>query len=112
MVNSPFLQFAPWLAYDLAYLPGTNNTVPMIRVSLTPMIGICPDVLDIHVNNRVAVDVQMGIMSALLFYDIIYTDYVDGIEADKPGAAPGYPGTPGIKPETKHVIGLALNFMF
>jgi hypothetical protein len=100
-VNSPFLQFAPWLAYDLAYLPYTNNTVPMVRVSLTPMIGICPDVLDIHVNNRVAVDVQMGIMSALLFYDIIYTDYKDSIE-----------DALSLKPETKHVIGLALNFMF
>jgi hypothetical protein len=112
IVNSPFLQFAPYLAYDFAYLPGTNNTVPMMRLSLTPMIGICQDVLDIYVNTRVALDVQMGICSALLFYEIIYTDYVDAIESDKPGAAPGYPATPGIKPETNHTIGLALNFMF
>jgi hypothetical protein len=112
IVNSPFLQFAPYLAYDLAYLPGTNNTVPMMRLSLTPMVGICQDVLDIYVNTRAALDVQMGICSALLFYEIAYMDYVDAIESDKPGAAPGYPATPGIKPSTKHTIGLALNFMF
>ena len=112
IVNTPFLQFAPWLAYDLAYLPGTNNTVPMMRLSLTPMFGICKDVLDIYVNARAVLDVQMGICSAQLFYEMVYTDYVDAIESDKPGAAPGYPATPGIKPSTKHTIGLALNFMF
>jgi hypothetical protein len=112
MINSPFLQFAPYLAYDLAYLPGTNNTVPMMRLSLTPFIGICKDVLDIYVNARAALDVQFGIFSALFFYEMNFTDYVDAIQSDKPGAAPGYPPTPGIKPETKHTIGLALNFMF
>jgi hypothetical protein len=112
MQNSPFLQFAPYLAYVFSYLPGTNETLPLMQVSLTPLIGACPDVLDIYVSSRLAFDISMGIFSAKLFYDLTYTDYVAAIQDDKPGAAPGYPGTPGIKPETKHVIGLALNFMF
>jgi hypothetical protein len=110
MTNSPLLQFAPYLAYSFAYLPGT--TLPMLQVTLTPLIGVCPDVLDMYVDAKAGISLSMGIFSAELFYAITYTDYVDAIEADKPGAAPGYPATPGIKPETKHTIGLAMNFMF
>ncbi|MDR1220388.1 MAG: hypothetical protein LBK73_12375 [Treponema sp.] len=96
-VNAPFLQFAPWLAYDLAYLPGTNNTVPMIQLSLTPFIGISPGVLDMYVYARGAVNIQMGIASALFFYDFTYEKYVESAN---------------IEPATKHVIGCALNIMF
>jgi hypothetical protein len=114
MVNAPFLQFAPSLAYNFAYLPGTNNS--LLQVSVTPFFGICPDVLDMYFYNRVSVDVGMGIWSLKLFYDITYEKYVDVIEKGVPGQAiPGYGtvgGTPGIKPATKHVVGLAFNIMF
>ncbi|GHU70775.1 hypothetical protein FACS189450_05750 [Spirochaetia bacterium] len=108
MTNSPFLQFAPHLAYNLIYLPGTNGTLPLLQAYLTPFIGVCPDVLDIYVDVKAGVTMMMGIFSAELFYDIAFTDFVDAIEKDKPGS----PGTPGIKPETRHTIGLALSLMF
>jgi hypothetical protein len=107
IVNSPFFMFAPYLAYDFAYLPGTNNIVPMMRLSVTPFYGICNDVLDTYIQARVAFDMQFGVFSALLFYDVTYTKFVDAIE----NVSVNYGGG-GIKPETKHVIGLALNFMF
>jgi hypothetical protein len=107
MENSPFLQFGPWFTYDFAYIPGTK--VPLLQATLTGLYGISPDVLDAYVYARASLNWQMGVFSALLFYDITYTDFVDKIE-NVP--ATQYTAAGGIKAETKHVIGLALNFMF
>jgi hypothetical protein len=95
-VNSPFLQFAPWISYDFAYLPGTN-AVPMAQVSAYCFFGISPDILDSYVNGRLSLDLLLGVFSAKIFYDITYTDFVDAA---------------AIKPETKHLAGLALDFKF
>jgi hypothetical protein len=107
MENSPFLQFGPQFTYDFAYLPGTQ--VAMLQATLTGLYGVSPDVLDTYVYVRAALNMQMGVFSALFFYDITFTDFVDKIE-NVP--ATQYTAAGGIKPETKHVIGLALNFMF
>jgi hypothetical protein len=107
ITNSPFLQFGPEITYDFAYLPGTS--VPMLQVALLGQYGISPDVLDAYVYARVIISGRVGIMSVEFFYDIFYTNFVDKIE-NVP--ATQYTAAGGIKPETKHVIGLTLDFMF
>ncbi|MDR2785933.1 MAG: hypothetical protein LBB83_08470 [Treponema sp.] len=95
MVNSPFLQFGPRLTYDLItnpYMP-----MPMLQARIEADYGICQDVVDAYVKVKPVLAVSLGALMADLFYEIEYTGFKDST---------------GIKPITRHTIGLGAMLLF
>jgi hypothetical protein len=98
MVNSPFLTFGPEVSYMLVDGPGFS-----LKGTVTGAFGLCPDVTDYYIQAKPALNMMFGAFLVDIYYKIEATKYTGGI-TDRYGAP--------IKPETNHLIGLALMLMF
>jgi hypothetical protein len=95
LTNSPFLRFRPEVSYDIIKVP--YMPIPLLGASLAASVGVCPDVLDIFFGVYPVLEFSMGIFSLKAQYTFEYE---------------GYKEETGVKPFTKHIVGLGLRVLF
>jgi hypothetical protein len=94
-VNSPFLQFGPQVSW--AFITDPRMPLPVLSATLDTSFGICPDVVDIYAKIKPGITLFLGTLMVDLFYEMEYT---------------GYTESTGIKPMTKHTVGLGMMLLF
>ena len=94
-VNSPFLQFGPQVSW--AFVTDPRMPLPVLSATLDTSFGICADVIDLYAKIKPSMTLFLGTFMVDLFYEMEYT---------------GYTESTGIKPMTKHTVGLGVMLLF